>query len=40
MKRCNLKYSQDVLDHLVDLLSEDTLDHHKVVEEIERFLEV
>ena len=40
VKRCNLKYSQDVLDQLVDLLSEDTLDHHKVVEEIERFLEV
>lgn len=40
VKRCNLKHRQDVLDKLVDLLTEDELNHHEIVKQIEQFLEV
>lgn len=38
VQRCNLKYRQEVLDHLVDFLVGDELDYHKIVVEIEQFL--
>ena len=38
VQRCNLKYRQEVLDHLVDFLVEDELDYHKILVFIEQFL--
>lgn len=39
VKRCNLKYRQEVLDVLVDLLTEEELNHCEIVKQIEQFLQ-
>lgn len=38
--RCNLKYRTDILESLAALITEEPLNYHKIVTEIEQFLEV
>lgn len=38
--RCNLKYSQEVLDDLNEYLKEENLDYPKIVSRVEQILEV
>lgn len=40
VKRCNLKYRQDVLEELAKLIEQEPLDYRRIVTEIESFLEV
>ena len=40
VQRCNLKYSPEILEHLLDILVEEDLDYRRIVVKIEQFLEV